>query len=85
MKEFLIGSRLESLSWISKQEKEAKCQCCHYFEETHSRKCLVQEKFEKLKIANDVIISCDVTEGHLKGNERLVLDGFVFLGGKYKP
>ena len=67
MKEFLIGSRLESLSWISRQETEAKCQCCHYFQETHKRKCLVQENARKLKISNGVIISCDVTEGHLKG------------------
>jgi hypothetical protein len=78
MQEFVNGSRLESLSWISRQEKEAKCQCCNYFEETHTRKCLVQEKCEKLRIATDVIFSCDVTEGHLKGN-------FLFSGFYIRP
>ena len=86
MRDFLIvggGRRFNSFDLISPERKgpklkPTKCQCCQIFEGKPFRKCLLEEKMEEAssRWSDGVIFTCDVTEGHLKGNWELLASFF---------
>jgi hypothetical protein len=84
MKEFLIEVRFDSFDLISpeKKVKTSKCRCCHFYEGKRVReKCLLleesEEKLRHLQLENRWsqkigIFSSDVTEGHLRGKNKVL-------------